>query len=139
MTIDGCVTVPMHRPASRQQVTGGRDWPATNNVERRSKVPPIVCIRRRLSRLNLPPRFFNRLQPIHVEPWLERQKKGIKECLSPSSPKFLSTFECMGFMRGSEDPSEPAFLLVENYNYDCSCWSFGSARNFCNHILFALH
>jgi hypothetical protein len=29
----------------------------------------------------------------------------------------------MGVTLTSEDSSEVAFLLVENYNYDCSCWS----------------
>lgn len=51
-----------------------------------------------------------------------------------------------GFTRISEDSSEIAFLLVENYNYDHSCWPsgrlgiFGQKRSFArrdNHLFIA--
>lgn len=35
----------------------------------------------------------------------------------PQIPNFSSLTECKGFTRISEDSSEIAFLLVENYNY----------------------
>jgi hypothetical protein len=38
------------------------------------------------------------------------------------TPTF-SLSKCSGFTLTSEDSSEVAFLLVENYNYDCSSWS----------------
>jgi hypothetical protein len=39
-----------------------------------------------------------------------------------SSLYFCSLSACKGFMLVSEDSSETAFLLVENYNFDCSYW-----------------
>ena len=40
-----------------------------------------------------------------------------------SRPLCISTSQCTGFTSSSEDSSELWFLLVENYNYDRSCWS----------------
>jgi len=43
-----------------------------------------------------------------------------------ATPKLLSfspPSKCSGFTLTSEDSSEVAFLLVENYNYDRSSWS----------------
>jgi hypothetical protein len=37
----------------------------------------------------------------------------------------LTAVRCSGFTLTSEDSSEVAFLLVENYNYDCSNWPSG--------------
>jgi hypothetical protein len=45
---------------------------------------------------------------------------------------FLS--KCSGFTRVGEDSSETAFLLVENYNYDCFKWTsvrLGIFHTFC--------
>jgi hypothetical protein len=35
----------------------------------------------------------------------------------------VSLSKCSGFTRVGEDSSETAFLLVENYNYDCFNWT----------------
>jgi hypothetical protein len=45
----------------------------------------------------------------------------------PSNPYVLQplTFSSTGFKFTSEDSSEVTFLLVENYNYDCSSWPSG--------------
>lgn len=49
-----------------------------------------------------------------------------------------SPSECKGITRISEDSSEIAFLLVENYNYRLLDMDFGSCRNFCKKNLFSL-
>lgn len=54
-------------------------------------------------------------------------------CLAPHDYIFLLSLvllcdlvsKCSGFTLTSEDSSEVAFLLVENYNYDCSSWPSG--------------
>jgi hypothetical protein len=64
--------------------------------------PPIVCDHRDICNN---PRCSRRLRL--------RNNDRLRSLLT-----FIS-----GFMNTSEDSSEVSFLLVENYNYDCSCWS----------------
>lgn len=40
-------------------------------------------------------------------------------------PSFSQPSKCSGLTLVSEDSSETAFLLVENYNYDRFCWPSG--------------
>ncbi|PSN63564.1 hypothetical protein BS50DRAFT_590601 [Corynespora cassiicola Philippines] len=57
---------------------------------------------------------------------ISRVQPGLYKAVSPlASSPFSSSSECSGFTLTSEDSSEVAFLLVENYNYDRSCWPSG--------------
>ena len=52
------------------------------------------------------------------------RQRGINTGLTPLlHPLFFFFIQVLGLTLTSEDSSEVAFLLVENYNYDCSCWS----------------
>jgi hypothetical protein len=65
------------------------------------------------------------------------QAPTLLTCLyKPSSPppQTRSASKCKGISRSGEDTSELGFLLVENYNYDCSRWPSWSAGNFYNKL-----
>lgn len=76
-----------------------------------------------------PKRWEKVYNPVLPGP-LQARYSGWFRLPHPIWSALLTFLRCSGFMRGSEDSSEPAFLLVENYNYDCCCWSSDRQRIF---------